>query len=277
MSITWEVKFMLNFVGAHKKTESVGDMLRLWRKHNKVSQMDLALDAGISSKHLSFVETGRSKPSRELILKIAGCLKLPLRQRNALLMAAGFASQFKEEPFEGEKMSMVRSALERILQKHEPYPAIVINAAYKILMKNSGYQQVVKTLVGENVFKKYDNVYRMVFAEDGLKNYIIHWPMVEQFMMDRLLGEAVSTQNEELIDLYKDMSKLNIHDSIVDADIDADMPIMILTFEKDSVRASFFTTITTLGTPLDLTTQELRVELLFPADEATKQLFCAAI
>lgn len=264
---------MVSFLENKKKTESVGDMLRFWRKFHKISQMDLALDAGISSKHLSFVETGRSQPSRNLVLKFADCLKLPLRQRNAFLAAAGFASEFGEEPFDGKKMEMVRSALQRIIAKHEPYPAIVINAAYRILMKNSGYEQIVKTLVGEDVFDKYDNVYHLFFAEDGLKNHVRNRGTVERFMMDRLLSEAAASQDEELIKLYQDISQFAIHDDENSGAMDIDMPIMVLSFEIGSTVANFFTTITTLGTPLDLTTQELRIELLFPADEETRQLF----
>ncbi|MBI5844099.1 MAG: helix-turn-helix transcriptional regulator [Deltaproteobacteria bacterium] len=263
----------MNFVQKKNKHESAGDMLRFWRKLNKVSQMDLALDAGISSKHLSFVETGRSQPSRSLILKISDCLKLPLRQRNAFLMAAGFASEFKEEPFNGEKMEIVRSALTRMLEKHEPYPAMLINAAYDILMHNSGYQKVMKALAGEEVFLKHKNVYKMVFAENGLRNYIDNWPVVEKFMLNRLLGEAAATQNQKLFDLYNDVTQLRSSDSTGLEEIDPNMPVIVIRFKKDSIAASFFTTITTLGTPLDLTTQELRLELLFPADEETRRLF----
>lgn len=264
---------MQNLMGNKKKVESAGDILYFWRKFNRISQMDLALDVGISSKHLSFVETGRSNPSRNLILKLAESLKLPLRQRNAFLMAAGFSAEFDEEPLNGKKMEIVRQALQRIIEKHEPYPAIVINAAYKILMINSGFEKVLKILLDVDILKKYDNVYRITFAEDGLRQYIRDWPIVEQFMLSRLFGEAVSSQNNELFELYNDISKLSTHKSSNSTQMDTDMPVMVLTFEKDSIQASFFTTITTLGTPLDLTTQELRIELLFPADEETRQLF----
>ncbi len=114
-----------------------------------MSQLDLALEVGVSTKHLSFVETGRSQPSRNLILKMAHSLKLPLRHRNGILKAAGYASEFGEEPFNGEKMEIIRQALQRMLEKHEPYPAFVVNAAYDILMTNSGYEQMIKFLVGE--------------------------------------------------------------------------------------------------------------------------------
>ena len=108
---------MRNLMKIEKKRESIGEMLRFWRKLNRISQMDLALNINISSKHLSFVETGKSKPSRNLVLKIAHSLKLPLRHRNAFLMAAGYAPEFEEVPFDGQKMEIVREALRRMLKK----------------------------------------------------------------------------------------------------------------------------------------------------------------
>ena len=264
---------MQNLMEITKKNESAGNFLRFWRKFNRMSQMDLALEIGVSTKHLSFVETGRSKPSRNLVLKMAHSLKLPLRHRNAFLKTAGYASEFGEEPFSGEKMEIVRQALQRMLEKHEPYPAFVVNAAYTILMTNSGYEQMIKFLVGEHALKKYDNVYHLTFAEDGLRPYIKDWPGIEQFMLNRLWDEAASTQNSELFSLFEEISRLRTSEDPMDFQVDDNLPIMSLTFEKDVMKASFFTTITTLGTPLDLTTQELRIESLFPADEDTKELF----
>ena len=251
----------------------VGDILRFWRKLNRISQLDLALEVGVSSRHLSFVETGKSQPSRNLILKMAHALKLPLRHRNAFLKAAGYASEFGEEQFDSQKMEMVRQALRRMLKRHEPYPALVVNTAYKILMKNSGFDQIVKFFLGENGPEKYDNVYRLTFAEDGLRQYIEDWPVIEHFMLSRLWEEVVTTQNDELFALYEDISHLRTSEDPIDFQIDNNLPIMSLTLEKESMKASFFTTITTLGTPLDLTNQDLRIESLFPADEETKKMF----
>jgi transcriptional regulator with XRE-family HTH domain len=262
-----------NMTKIRKKNESVGDLLRYWRKFNRMSQLDLALEVGVSTKHLSFVETGRSKPSRKLALKMAQSLKLPLRHRNSLLKVAGYAPEYGEEPFNGEKMEIVRHALRRMLDKHDPYPAFVVNATYTILMANLGFDQMIKHLVGERALKKYDNVYHLTFAEDGLRPHIKDWPRIEQFMLNRLWDEAVSTQNSQLFSLYEEISKLRTLQEAMDFQVDDNLPIMSLTFEKEDMEASFFTTITTLGTPLDLTTQELRIESLFPADTETKELF----
>jgi transcriptional regulator with XRE-family HTH domain len=264
---------MRNLMKNEKKHESIGEMLRFWRQLHRISQMDLALNVDVSSKHLSFVETGKSKPSRNLVLKIAHSLKLPLRHRNAFLIAAGYAPAFEEEPFDGQKMEIVREALQCMIEKHEPYPAFVVNTGYKIIMTNSGYDQIVNFYAGENALKKYGNAIRILFSEDGLRHYVKDWPAVEHFLLARLWEEVVSTQHSELIALYKEMSQLRSSDDPIIIQIDNNLPIMNLTLEKYSKKASFFSTITTLGTPLDLTTQELRIELFFPSDEATKQLF----
>lgn len=264
---------MENLVKIPKKQESVGEMLRFWRQLNRKSQMDLALDVDISSKHLSFVETGKSKPSRHLVMKIAHSLKLPLRHRNAFLLAAGYAPEFEEEPFDGRKMEIVREALHRMLEMHEPYPAFVVNTGYKILMKNSGYDQMVKFYAGEKALQKYDNAIRILFSEDGLRPYVKDWPAIEHFLIARLWEEVVSTQNSALIALYQEVEKLKTRQAPIDFTMDSNLPVMSLVLEKNAKKASFFTTITTLGTPLDLTTQELRIELLFPSDKSTKQMF----
>lgn len=262
---------MQNSLKMDKGHESAGEMLRFWRKLNRRSQMDLALDVDISSKHLSFLETGKSRPSRNLALKIARALKLPLRHQNAFLMAAGYAPEFAEEPFDGRKMALVREALRRMLEKHEPYPAFVVDTSYNILMKNSGYARVVKCFAGEHAMAKYGNAMRILFAEDGLRPWVKDWPAVEQFLLARLWDESVSTQNVELIALVQDISRPP--SDPVDVQMDRDLPVMPLVLEKDAQTASFFTMVTTLGTPLDPTTQDLRLELLFPSDEATKAFF----
>lgn len=262
----------MNILNDDRKKQSAGDILRFWRKFNRISQMDLALEVGVSNKHLSFVETGRSKPSRSLVLKLAHSLKLPLRHRNGLLKAAGYSSEYSEVPFNGQKMEIIRQALRRILEKHEPYPAFVINASYKILMTNCGYDQMIRSLVGEHV-NDYDNLYHLTFAQNGLRPFIKDWPGIEQFMLNRLWDEAVTTQNSELFSLYEEISQLRTSEHPVNYQIDDNLPILSMTFEKGSIKASFFTMITTLGTPLDLTTQELRIESLYPADEETNKMF----
>ncbi len=256
-----------------ENNKTPGDVMRFWRKLNRMSQLDLALDIGVSSKHLSFVETGRSQPSRELILKIAHHLKLPYRHRNAFLKVAGYAAEYNEESFDGKKMEIVRYALHHMIDNHEPYPAFVINSSYEILMANKSFTDLVTFLAGGEVLNKYNNSMLLLFAHDGLRKYVKDWNKIEQFLLARLYDEVITTQNSELIALHKEILKLKSKEVPFDFQIEKELPFLTLTLEKDSMDASFFTTITTLGTPLDLATQELRIELLFPADEETRQFF----
>lgn len=256
-----------------KKRESIGDMLRFWRRSKRVSQMDLALDVGISSKHLSFVETGKSHPSRGLVLKLVQALKLPLRHRNAFLTAAGYAAEFTEEPFDGQNMALIRQALRRMLDQHEPFPAFVVNTGYRILMTNSGYDRFITLFLGENALNEHHNLIHMLYAPNGLKQFIRDWPSVEAFLIARLQDEVISTQNSELIDVYETVSAMRDTLEPLDIPIDTRLPILSMTVEKEKISASFFTMMTTLGTPLDLTAQELRIESLFPADDKTIELF----
>ncbi len=226
-----------------------------------------------TTKHLIFVETGRSNPSRNLVLKIADQFKLPFRHRNALLIDAGFAPVYGELPFDGKEMEIVREALHRLLESHNPYPAFVVNAGYKILLANSGYDQFVTFYAGESALKKYDNVIRILFSEDGLRPYVKDWSTIKQILIEQLWEEAISTQNAELMALYKELSQGAISQDPDDYQMDLNLPVMSFVFEKSSKKASFFATIATLRTPLDLTTQELRIELLFPSDEETKKMF----
>lgn len=272
-SITSEVKFMQNRGRSLMKKDSLGDVLRFWRKNKRKSQMDLALESGISPKHLSFIETGRSKPSRGVILKLGRTLKLTLRHQNSLLLAGGYSSEFKEEPFGGEKMDQIRRALKSMLAKHEPYPALVVNGSYDILMTNSGLEKLAAFFLGEDTAEKYSNVYRLLFAEDGLCNYIIDWQVIGSLLLARLFEEATLSQNPPLLALYREIAVMNDGNLPDIATMDHGMPVMTFSLEKASVRVTFFTTITTLGTPLDLTTQEIKIESLFPVDEKSHEFF----
>ncbi|MDA8140529.1 MAG: hypothetical protein M0036_17935 [Desulfobacteraceae bacterium] len=140
-------------------------------------------------------------------------------------------------------------------------------------MTNTGFDQMLKFYLSAESRKKYDNIYRLLFAQDGFRPYVKEWPAMEQLLIARLWEEMVATQNAELIDLYQEILQLRTSEAPVDFQIDLHLPMLTFTLEKGAVSARFFSTITTLGTPLDLTTQELRIESLFPADEETKQLF----
>ncbi|MEM7345696.1 MAG: helix-turn-helix transcriptional regulator [Chloroflexota bacterium] len=264
---------MLNLGNHQESPPAVGEILLYWRRLKKISQMELALTVDVSSRHLSFVETGKSKPSRALILRLAEALSLPFRQRNTLLRSAGYSAEFNNLPFDHSEMGLVHDALHSILAKHEPYPAIVMNAAYEILMKNSGFDRMVSWSAGEAALQKYTNIYRLMFAEDGLRPFFKDWPIIEHFVLARLLEEVMSTQNEALIALYDEIILLKTDATPVDLHIENNTPVSCFTLEKEGESASFFSTVMTFGTPINVTTQELRIESLFPVDDYTQQLF----
>jgi transcriptional regulator with XRE-family HTH domain len=252
---------------------TAGAIVRQWRQLRNKSQMDLALDINVSTRHLSFVETGRAQAGRDLLLSIAEALGLPLRQRNALLLAAGYAPEYAVTTLDAAQMAVVTEALRRILAQHEPFPALVCDAAYDIVLTNQGFEQAMTLLVGAETLGKYRNIYRLTFAEDGLRPYIEDWPAFERMMLARLLGEAISTQNPALKGLYADLAPPNLQVEHGHTHLQSSLPVVNLTLCKGPFRASFFSTITTFGAPLDVTTQELRIESLFPADAETRQIF----
>lgn len=255
-----------------QKTESFGQALKYWRKTKNKSQMDLALDADISTRHLSFLENGRANPSREMVIKLAAILGLPYRHQNTLLTRAGFAPVFNKEPLDSPNMAMIKASMQRLLDNHSPYPAMIVDSSYKILMSNAGFQAFVRFFASDAALQKYDNALALLFAEDGLKPYVEDWPTIEQFMLMRIREEVLAQQSPELMAVYKQISEgITLGDPLT-LKMDYKLPVMTLTVAKGDIRASFFTTIATLGTPLDLTTQELRIEMLFPADEHSKML-----
>ena len=268
-SITSEVIFPANGPADHAERQ-LGNVLRRWRRVLHFSQMDLALEAGISTRHLSFIETGRSRPSREVILKLAGALRLPLRHRNALLLVAGFSPEFSAALLDGERLAAVRSALRRHLSQHEPYPAIVVNSAYDILMANDGFRRTTALLAGPGALERYPNIFRLLFSTDGLRPYIVCWPAMRAGLLARLRGEALMARDEVAGRLLAELEAIpDSETSEMPADPWGDLPMVTLELHKDGRSWRFFSTITTFGTPLDVTVQELRLECLFPADQAT--------
>jgi transcriptional regulator with XRE-family HTH domain len=232
--------------------------------------MDLAFDAGISPRHLSFIETGRSRPSREVVARLAAALGLPFRHRNALFLAAGFAPEFTTAALDDPLLSPVRHALERHLSKHEPYPAVVVSPAYDILMSNEGYRRAVTLVAGPEALVRHPNVYRLTFAADGLRPYILGWPVVRAGLLARLRGEALLSGDPATAALLRELEHVDADAAIDGADPSNGLPVLTLQLRAGSQVLSFFSTITSFGTPLDVTVQELRLECLFPADETTQ-------
>lgn len=246
-------------------------MLRAWRTARGKSQLALALEAGVSSRHLSFVETGRSAPSREMVLTIAEALDVPLRDRNGLLEAAGFAPIYRETPLEAPPMSEVRGALGHILRASEPNPALVVNRRFDVILAN---QPALKLFGFFAPQWKGTNVIRMLLSVEGLRDVITNWHEVAGHVVRRTRRELTEIRTRDrddetlLAELIAADSALphvlphNEHPTAV---------LLPVKLRRDALELNLFTTITTLGTPLDITLQELRVETMFPADEPSRE------
>jgi transcriptional regulator with XRE-family HTH domain len=255
------------------KKNSLGNMINTLRKQKLLSQLELALELDISSKHLSFIETGKSIPSRALILKIADYFKVPYRSRNILLNLAGYSTEFLEMDFDSKEFQIIKEAYQRILDKHEPFPAFLINSEYNILLWNQGYEKMVKLFCGEKILLECKNSIKILFSEKGFRNYVKNFSFIENFLLTRLEEEARVTQNKNLIQLLLEISQGKKIKSNREYTEEISAPVLSLVFEKEKIKTSFFTILATLGTPLDITSQELRVELFYPSDDNTKKIF----
>jgi transcriptional regulator with XRE-family HTH domain len=248
-----------------------GDILRHWRKVRRFSQMDLALAANVSTRHLSFVETGRSQPGYDLVLHLAEVLNLPLRHTNSMLVAAGYAPRYTSWSLDDDQTGMVRAALERMLAQHEPYPAFVTTRNYDVMMSNNGTRRLISWLTDDDdLLSRLSNSYRLLFASDGLRPYVVNFELVQDMLLKRLREESISYQSDALFQLYEacaaDVAELTPIEQSV---IDQQLPVMTLGLRKGDSEVRFLSTVTTFGTAIDVTTQELRIESLFPANVET--------
>jgi transcriptional regulator with XRE-family HTH domain len=239
-----------------------------------LSQLDLAMHSGFSAKHLSFIETGRTHPSRDALLVLAESLALPLRERNRLLEAGGFARVFTETPLAADEMSRVRSVLQFIIDRHSPYAAVVLDRLSNCLMGNREAGLVMSRLVEPHLLPEGANMLRAVFHPDGMRRWIVNWPEVGSHLLDRAERE-LSQRSADPRGLQL-LEELRAFDALPAASARAPhvkpgdllLPVHI---RRDGIDLRLFSTIMTLGTPHDVTLQELRIETLFPADDDSER------
>lgn len=259
---------------------SFGPMLRTWRVTRKLSQLELSLQAGISQRHLSFLESGRARPSREMVLGLTESLDVPLRERNALLTAAGYAALYRERSLDGPDMEQVRRALELTLKHHEPYPAVVLDREWNLLMQNNASLALFGML--DNPDKLWArvcgngprNLMRLSFHPEGMRPFIRNWDLVGASLLNRLRREAAATPGAGLDQLIAELVAypgIPAHWQSPDWQQPLS-PLLPLELERGGIRISLFSMIALFGTPQDVTVDELRVETFFPADEATEAL-----
>ena len=252
-------------------TMGVGPLVKEWRGRRRRSQLDLALEVGVSARHLSFVETGRSRPSPELVLTLADHLDVPLRERNALLLAAGYAPRFPETPLHDPSMDQVRASLTRLLDAHDPYPGVVIDAHWDVVLAN-GAAGLLRSLLPPALTEPQLNVFRACLHPDGLARLTRNLEPWASYLLGQLHRMATATADPVLIDLQREIHAYPNLAAVIDGRSRADEdPALLVPVELDvgGQVLSLFTTLTSFGTPRDITLAELAVELFYPADAAT--------
>jgi transcriptional regulator with XRE-family HTH domain len=256
-------------------TARFGDLLRDWRQRRRLSQLDLAVEAQVSSRHLSFVETGRSQPSRELVIDLAEQLEVPLRERNAMLLAAGYAPVYRETPLDTDEMTPVREALDRLLGGHEPFPAVVTDRRWNLISANRPAQAVLTQGVARELLDPPVNTLRVCMHPGGLAPRIVNFAEYSAHLMEQLRRQAVLTGDPALHELQKEFRG---YPGVSETDSHDPMSALFVPFilRAGDIELSFFSTLTTFGTALDITMAELTIEALFPADAATAAAVRAA-
>jgi transcriptional regulator with XRE-family HTH domain len=249
--------------------EPVGTMLRDWRTRRRLSQLDLALEADVSTRHLSFVETGRAHPSREMILKLAERMDIPLREQNTLLLAGGFAPLYREQSLESPSLARARDAVQRILTGHEPYPAIAIDRHWNLLAFNEAIGPLLAG-IAPDLLQPPVNVLRLSLHPDGLAPRIVNLAEWRAHLLDRLDRQIELTADPELNALWQELAGYPAEEAEGSGHIDALVVPLVLRTAAGALR--LFSTTTVFGTPLEITLSELTIESFFPADAETARI-----
>lgn len=247
-----------------------GEQLRHWRQLRRYSQLDLAHVAAISTRHLSFVETGRAVPSREMVLRLCERLDIPLRERNILLVAAGYAPMYRERRLDDPALSSVRQAIELILKSHEPYPAIAIDRYWNLVDANN----VVPLLLANcdpSLLEAPVNVFRLSLHPKGMAPQIVNLVQWRDHLFERLRQQIEATADPVLVALLEELKGYPVPKG-ADVKLDGEHAGIVMPFQFQTPVGvlNFISTITIFGTPIDVTLQELAIEAFFPADEFTK-------
>ncbi len=249
-----------------------GDLLREWRQRRRLSQLDLAIAANVSARHLSFVETGRSRPTTEMILHLAEYLEVPLRDRNALLLAGGYAPAYPERGLAEPELQAVQAALKQVLAGHEPYPAVVVNRWWELVDANSSIA-IFTNHVAPELLQPPVNVLRLSLHPDGMAPRIVNLPEWRAHVLTRLHRQAQATGDHRLADLHDELKAYPGGES--DGPPPPTDVVVPLRYhgdkggKNDKGELSFISLTTILGTPMDVTVEELGIESFYPADERT--------
>jgi transcriptional regulator with XRE-family HTH domain len=252
--------------------QPVGDLLREWRQRRRLSQLDLALEAEISTRHLSFVESGRAQPSREMVLHLAERLEVPLRERNLLLVAAGFAPVFRERPLQDPALASARTAIDLVLKGHEPYPALAIDRHWNMVASNAAAARLVGA-ADPSLLEPPVNVLRLSLHPKGVAPRIANLPEWRAHLLERLRRQIDVSADPKLVELLKELQGYPAGSpgprrAAPNGELAVVVPFQLVTGVGT---LSFFSTTTVFGTPVDITLSELALECFYPADAATAQ------
>jgi transcriptional regulator with XRE-family HTH domain len=261
-------------LGTSAISRSFGDLLREWRSVRGMSQLALSVRVGVSTRHLSYLETGRARPSREMVIAIAQAFEMPLRDRNAFLHAAGFAPMYRETPLDAHAMSPVRDAISLLLRATEPNPAFVMNRRADILETNDTGRWLLETFNEDlGSLEQPYNIGRILVSPKGDRAYIENWAEVARAALGRLRRElggahARDAKDEELLQtIAPTLAQLGAPPDVPEA-----LSVLVhVRFRREGLALNLFSTHVTLGTQHDVTLQELRLEMFFPADEPSKR------
>jgi transcriptional regulator with XRE-family HTH domain len=255
----------------HQRTPRapIGELLRAWRQRRSLSQLELALEADVSSRHVSFLETGRARPSREMVLRLADHLEIPLRERNGLLLAAGYAPQYVERSLEEPEMAPIHQALDRFLRAHEPYPAVILDRHYNLVSGNDAVAVLTEGIAPE-LTEPPANALRATLHPQGMAPRILNLPEWSAHLLQRLRRQAAITGDPELEQLYHELSSYpNVsleapHDERTGNEI-----VLPLRMRDGERELAFFSTVSTFGTAVEITLAELMIEAFYPANATT--------
>ncbi|MDP6095902.1 MAG: helix-turn-helix transcriptional regulator [Gammaproteobacteria bacterium] len=253
---------------------AVGPLLSEYRKQSRLSQLDLSLLADVSSRHISFIETGKSQPSRSMLLRLADVMDLPLDESNLLLHSGGYAAAFSQLDMSREAMRPVQEALALTLENHNPYPAIVVDGVWNLLMANQSQQLLSARIVGRRPDSSPINLMEAVFREDLFRPHIGNWDKIASQLLRRLRKQVVAYNKAEHETLYRHLLELSPPENWQQPESpDWDGPMLTVDFIMGDLTLSLFSTLSQFGTALDVGMEGLLIESYFPADESTREFF----
>ena len=249
--------------------QTIGELLRHWRHRRQLSQLDLSIAADVSARHVSLIETGKSTPSAEMILRLADQLDVPLRDRNRLLVAAGFAPRYDERSLDGEAMAAALDAIQRVIRAHEPYPAVVFDRRWNIVMTNRAVDPFFAT-VDPELLRPPMNLVRLALHPRGFAPLIANLADVRSMFRTRIRRQLGAAADPELTRLYEELLTPGADEASHPVESEILIPMII---RLDGRELRLFSTITTFGTPLDITLDEVAIESYYPADAESAAYF----